>query len=454
MAILQIGRAFDGVDVDVATAKWSGRQLSLAGDLYLGAVTAANRKGTAAAIRDRLLALVNSRDEAAVPVVWSEDSSVDGWYRVGGATVDYTAASLNDGYAAWGCELELIDGLPQHEIVGYFGVVNNDVSLTNTTLASTNGGTIVGVPGSALDLYGAGGNFLPRDVSADITSRTSSDGTVKCLHGSATSLPSEAITTYTADPADAYEGACTLRGTYAGIADTLCLGRGMEPLGGSGLKLSNGLIRCGFNASGAIVIEAWDAGAWRTVGPSSWPLTASLAPSGTTTFTFNCATTSGVQILRNAPEQVSVRLFAIAGTLVYGRFWLDVTVRRGSRIVEFLLQSDTGMNASVAPSTGTASTTITGGLRQTSNDANGNQFVVVGSRGRGLGGGVSYAWQASTGTGALTQGVVISTEWWGSAPFGIGCCVDGSSATGINTAQNVAYEFFAGRSETQRVVAR
>lgn len=453
MAILSIGRAFDGIDVDVREASWSGRQLRIAGDVYLGAVAAGSRAGTAAALRDRLLALADSVDEPVVPVTWSEDSTVDGWYQVTGASVDYSVASLNDGYATWNCDLLAVQGTPQIEALTSFGVVNNDIPLTNATLASQSGGTIVGLPGSAVDSYGTGGTFTSRGAAQ---TRTSSDGTVAIMAGSATSLPSSTLSVWTVAPADAYEGACSIRGTYGGVASQLCLGREMSPLGGSGLVISNNLIRCGFTAGGQLSIQAYDAGAWRTVGPSAFNLTATQSPSGTSSFTLNCSAASNVTVLRNAPEMASVRLVNISGTAVR-RYWLDVTVRRGSRIVEFVLwASDLGIRASVAPSTSTASTAITGGLRQTSNDANGNRFVIVGARGTGLttGGASAYAWQATTASGTLTQGVNISTEWWSSAPFGVGCEVDGSSATGIHTAQQIAYEFFAGRSETVRVTQR
>lgn len=450
MTILAIGRAFDGLDVDVREASWSGSTLRLAGDLHLGAVTAANRAGTAAAVRDRLLALVNSRDEQAVPVTWTQDSTIDGWFRPTAATVDYSAASLTDGYCSWSCELEAVDGTPQLEVVGFFGVVNNDQSVTNAGVAAVSGGTIVGVPGAAVDIYASGGTFSARSSA---TTRASETGNVSVMAGTATSLPSSLVSLYTVAASDHYDGACELRGTYGGVTDQLCLGRNMQPLGGSGLKVSNGLIRCGFNASGAVVIEAWDSGAWRTVGPGTWPITSVLPPSGSTTATFACTTSSGVQVLRNSPEAVSVRIFNCTDLATLGRTWMDITVKRGSRMVNFHLQGQGCGRTTVKPSTSTAGAAITGGLQQNANDANGNRYIVVGSRGRNYSG-ASYSWSGNTTTGALTQQTAISTEWWGDAPFGIGCCVDGSSSTGINTAQNVAYEFFAGRTETARVVLR
>ena len=448
MSILQIGRAFDAFDVDVSSARWSGDQLSLAGDLYLGSVAAASRVGTAAGVRDRLLALQAGNDERTVPVVWSEDPSIDGWYRVTASTVDYSPASLNDGYMAWSADLAFVSGTPQVEIVGSFGLIDNDESITTATFST---GSIIGVPGSATDLKGiaASTSYVP-------ISRASSDGTCQVFYdlGYAASTA-----TYTVDPSDHYEAACSIRGTYAGIADTLVLGRDMEPLGGSNLVLSNNIVRCGFSAGGAIQVECWDTSAWRTVGASTWGLTGLIVFAGGT-WTFNCTTSSGVQILRNSPECVSVRLFNVSSGAYLGRFWVDITIKRGSRLVEFHSQNDTYMNLNVTPSSAIASTgspTFTGGLRKATNDAYGNRSIVVGARGRNVTSGAtgpSYAWAENLVTGAISQVNVTGLDGYYDAPFAIGVELDGTSATSPNTAQAVAMEFFNGRNETQRVVQR
>lgn len=443
MTLLDIGRAFDGVDVDVSTARWSGPSLSLGGDLYLGAVAAASRKGTAAAVRDRLLALVNSKDEPAVPVTWTEDSSIDGWYRVNGATVDYTAASLNDGYAAWTCDLELIDGLPQIELLTTFGVIANDESITNATLvASDDNGLFVGIPNSAIDWFA--GNVTRQNKTG--ATRTASSGTVRILYGGIASLPATLVHSYTVEPADAYEGACSITGTYAGVASQLCLGRNMGPT--TGLVLSNGLVRAQLS-SGALQVQVYDAGTWRTLGPSTFVISAlsSIGPS----YTWVWSAASQVVVLRNSPEQCTVRLIgtnASVGVFDAGRVWLDLTVQRGGRSVICTLRADNTGRVTVAPSSNTAATAITGGLRQTSNDANGNRYVLAGSNG-------FFGNDLTAGSIAQSDDPgTAGQQYYSYATFAIGAELDGSSATGRNTAQSVAYELFAGRSESCRVVAR
>jgi hypothetical protein len=443
MAILQIGRAFDGLDVDVSSARWSGSQLSLAGDLYLGAVTAANRKGTAAAVRDRLLALIASRDEPTVPVVWSEDSSIDGWYRPLAASVDYTPASLNDGYAAWACDLELIDGLPQVEVLTTFGVINNDESITNATLvASGSNGLFTGIPSAAIDWFG--GNITRQNQTG--ATRTADSGTVRILYGGITTLPATVVQSFTVEPADYYDGACSITGTYAGVASQLCLGRNMGPT--TGLVLSNGLVRAQLS-SGALQVQVYDSGTWRTVGPGTFTISAISSFGVGYTWTWDSA--SQIVVLRNAPEQCTVRLIgtnASVGGFDAGRVWLDLTVQRGGRSVICTMRADNTGRVTVAPSSNTLADALTGGLRQRTNDANGNRYVLAGANG---------FWGNDLTVGSIAQSDDPGTagnQYYSYATFAVGCELDGSSASGINSAQSVAYELFAGRSETQRIVRR
>lgn len=443
MAILQIGRAFDGLDVDVSGARWSGRQLSLSGDLYLGAVTAASRKGTAAAVRDRLMALIASRDEPAVPVQWSEDSSVDGWYRVTASSVDYTPASLNDGYASWSCDLELIDGLPQIELLTTFGVISNDESIFNSTLnAADERGLYTGIPNAAIDWYAGA---LARQVKTGQT-RTASSGTVRILYGAITSLPATLVHSYTVEPADAYAGACSIAGTYAGVASQLCLGRNMGPT--TGLVLSNGLVRAQLSG-GALQVQVYDSGTWRTLGPSTFTISAlsNLGPS----YTWTWGGASQVVVLRNSPEQCTVRLIgtnATFGAFDAGRVWLDLTVQRGGRSVICTLRADNPSRATVAPSSNTLADAITGGLRQRSNDANGNRYVLAGSNG-------FFGNDLTVGSIAQSDDPgTAGAQYYSYATFAIGAELDGTGASVFNAAQSVAYELFAGRSESCRVIAR
>lgn len=433
MAVLDIGRAFTGLDVDAASARWAGRALSLTGDLYLGSVAAANRRGTAAAVRDRLMALVDSRDELVVPVTFSEDTTVDGWYRLDGASVDYNAATLNDGYLSWSADLTRVGegAMPQVEVVSSYGVITNGWSVTNTTLNS-NKAVISGAPSTAYD--GSNGYRGP-----DGGSRVAETGTLNifaALSGVPAS-PGTVIHRWSIDPDDAYIGGCSLVGTYAGLSSVLCLGRGMTPAA-EGMIVSNGIVRATI-ASGVLKVQAYDSGSWVNVGPLTWVFTIS---DGGSPSTLAWSQTARVTVLRNSPEEVSVRLLGASNLPAkYGRVWVDLTVKRGHRIVFVTVRSDVEIFWTVDPSTATACTNISGGMRQTNADASGNRFVLTGGQ---------------SVTSNSTTGQLYNSGASGSYKFtvGIGTEFNGASAATIDTAVNVAQQFLAGPSETQRIVAR
>ncbi len=123
-------------------------------------------------------------------------------------------------------------------------------------------------------------------------------------------------------------------------------------------------------------------------------------------------------------------------------------MQRGGRSVIATVRADNTGRVTVAPSSNTAATAITGGLRQTSNDANGNRYVLAGSN--GFFGNDLVAGSIAQSDDPGTAG----NQYYSYATFAIGAELDGSSATGRNTAQSVAYELFSGRSESCRVVAR
>lgn len=428
MSILKIGRAFDTYDVDAVTASWAGKTLTLAGDVYLSTVTASDRPEVAAAMRDRFLALTSSSDEPVVPVVWSEDSSVDGFYRPIDSRVNYSPASLNDGYFTWECTLERVGGgaLPQIEVTANYAHVDPSNALSATEANVTGSTTRVAgtvIPSTAYDGY-------TLYFSADGTTRVAESGTLSLFSRTFPTLPVATTHVWTVVPADAYVGACSIRGTYAGVADQLCLGD-MTPAV-SGVVLSNGLVRAKITGS-TLTIEVYDSGSWVTTSATGWTMIASSGSIGSNTIDLGAAPT--VAVLRNGPESAAIRVLG-AGTKELsptGRVWIDLEVKRGSMMVTVVTKCDATASWSLASTNAVAGTSINGGVRQTSNDGNGNRLIVVGN-----------------GTARNTSNIGVS----GGTAYGIGVELGGSSATDAAAAQQVAYEWFMGRSETQQVVLR
>lgn len=429
MSILTVGRAFDTYDADVETAVF-GPTLRLTGCVFLGHLAAADRPRAAAGIRDRLVQLTTA-DEQTVPVTWSEDPSVDGYYRVLAAECPFTPASLNDGYLEWSVELLQLGAgpLPQIEVAATYAHVTNGLSASLATINTAAVLLMNACPDASYDAW----NGYTAAAGQDRVSETGTLATWDLTPSSGAAIPLSALHRFSCAPANAYVGACSLRGTYAGLAGQLCLGT-MAPAS-EGVIVSNGLVRARI-VSGALRIEVWDSGAWAATTATDWTITGT-AGAGTI---LDIDAAPNVAVIRNAPEAVTIRLLAGQSTTAtaLGRVWLDIGVRRGSRVVEFSARSDVAARWDVRASLPLAGTSINGGARETANDANNNRLLIVGA----------------CDTRNLVQLGVSNTVASKVLNFGIGVELNGSAATGNDQAQKVAYEFFIGRSETQRVVVR
>jgi hypothetical protein len=82
-------------------------------------------------------------------------------------------------------------------------------------------------------------------------------------------------------------------------------------------------------------------------------------------------------VLRNDPEEVTVRL---SYPTAPGRVTVDLGLRRGSRFVTGGIKRHASATLGVARTAAEAATVVTGGLRATSADADGNRFVMGSSK--------------------------------------------------------------------------
>jgi hypothetical protein len=429
VSVLTIGRVFDTYDVDVVDATFS-TTVRITGDAYLNHLPLADRAKAAAAMRDRIAQLVTA-DETTVPVTWTEDPAVDGYYRPLSAECQFTAASLNDGVLTWSVELEPVGAgaLPQHEVSATYAHVTNSLG---ASLATINTAAVLLMNACPDDSYDAWNGYTAA-AGQDRTAETGVLATWDLTPSSGAAIPLTALHRFSCVPSVAYVGACSIRGTYAGLADQLCLGT-MNPAA-EGLTISNGLVRARI-VSGALRIEVWDSGAWVATTVTDWVITGTAGAGSI----LNVDAAPVAIVVRNTPEAATVRLLAGPSTTAtaLGRTWLDIGVQRGSRVVNFAARSDVAATWDVRASLPLAGTSINGGARETANDANGNRLVIV----------------AAGDTRNLVQLGVSNTVASKVFNFGIGVELNGSTATGNDQAQKVAYEFFIGRSETQRVVRR
>lgn len=439
MSILTVGRVFDGVDVDVLAMNVSGDNVSVAGDIILGAVSAAARPGTGAAIRDRIAALMDDQTERVVPVTWSEDSSIDGYYMVTGASFTPSNLFAVEGTGSWQIDMTRFGGgsMPQVELYTVEGVRANSHSITATTLLGSTDYYRQHVPAASVD-------FWCGVQSTSVATRVSASGglTSWTTYPPATSF----VSSYTVAPGDYYDGACEIRTTYGSATSQLVTGR-FAPRSFDGMILSNGLVRAFLHPSvdTAFELEVYDGSQWEDLAAGvGWRIEHDYG--GGSTHSWDLSTAS-VQILVNRPERCTIRLvMAEAATVAqFGRVWIDLTVRRGETHVGGTVRSDTmgslGGVVALEPTSSVAATALTGGVRASSTDLpEGNRAV----------------WAIANGTPSLTgaSGRLVQTTGNSITPFMVGFELGGSSSTDINQAQDILYQWYNTKTETQRVVLR
>lgn len=276
--------------------------------------------------------------------------------------------------------------------------------------------------GAGVDVYGYDGG------GAFYTGRTGADGAVRVSHDTAETLFA-AVPTWYVEPDDFYKGAAQIVRTLGqsplvSPAYTV-VGREM-PNYPSGWGVYNSLVAVlgSTSTTEAQIIVLWhDGSAYKT------PKTIRVAGD----LRFDAAATQ-VRVLRNSPECCAIRVFFRAEGSDVGYLQLDITLRRGSRTVECVLEGTDSFAYQVYANS-EALTSITGGARATNTDAEGDRIVVATP-------------QAYT---VVTNRVDLSSAATRYA-FGLSCAVGGNTGSDFDQAQGLIYEYFAAVNGTQRVV--
>lgn len=437
---VSIGRA--GLDAGVTiedpqTQEINGDQITWTG--FLASTSLAGAK----ALRQQLLGYVDNPDELWVPVVCSWDPSLTGFYRVLSASVggipgvSYTTQSADLMYNfPYSVTVEQVVGfgspVMETTLIGALRTNASSITATNMTAylleTSTNGPTTMPTTGWTAEnrtsadgadiFYYLANPTLPINLQFAVVP-TGVAGIAGSINQSIAKIESQAL-----------DGA-----TYRTVIGRQLPYRHSVSQQGHDWRLSNGYVRVapavinGADNSGTdITVAHYDGTGWDTavrytftIGGAAYAAAAGFRQ---------------IAVLRNDPRCVSIRLGQ--GTSPRNYF-LDLTLRRGSRFVECRWSSDTLASVFiVARATNEAATAITGGIRATANDASGNRYVLA-------------AAQATTNdvvNGKITSGSVTAYD------FMIGSEVAGSGATGGATAQNQIYQWICAQSETYRLVGR
>lgn len=193
-------------------------------------------------------------------------------------------------------------------------------------------------------------------------------------------------------------------------------------LTGTSWVLTNGLVSASTAPGGSATfnIAHWDGTQWDS---KAFNLGISSSTSPNTSWGY-------ATILRNDYEMCTIRLIDDAVT---SRRVADLTLRRGSRFVEGVLTSTSSALLAVWPATGEASTSpaSSGYVRATSNDAQGNRYVVGSAR----------SFSALTASGGLAKSSVTRLD------FFVGAEVAGSAAQSGDAAADLVSQYLTAMGE-------
>lgn len=191
-----------------------------------------------------------------------------------------------------------------------------------------------------------------------------------------------------------------------------------------GWELSNGLVRIRpLTSGGSIEVASFTGAAWR---PKAWWVDIG----GVQVTRWEAAT-----ILRNDPEMAIVRLTESRSPV--GRTVLDLTLRRGSRLVEGYLQRGDSGTLSVYLASAEAMTDATSYVVKTTNDGDGNRAIAGSAR--------NFDPHAS---GGLTKTAATALDFY------LGVVAGGGSAVSGDQATNLRDQYLAAMPETTAAVRR
>jgi hypothetical protein len=301
-----------------------------------------------------------------VPVVFSRKTYLNGFYTI--EDVQGTIEDWGDGLATFKWSANLTRAGTESE-------VDIESRLSGAT-TRVNNFAVVGERTHAPAIT-HGAYWTNATVTAAV-SRTGEDGVLKLYRGVGATTNPRWVTT----PA----GYATGRVRFTDSAGFERAGDGAK-LAATGWTLSNGLVRVRPLASGgALEVSAYTGGAWHA---KEWDVLIDAVSVGS----FDYCT-----LISNQYEAVSLRLMKM---LTIGRFYLDVTLRRGHRFTELYLQDEYSATLKVVRATADIGVnTLAGTIVDTANDADGNKYII----------GSAKTFTADTANGGISKAATTTLD--------------------------------------------
>lgn len=412
----------------------AGDRLSFA--LNLDGQTTGGDVEVAKVRRQQLLGLDSNADERVIPLTWTGDPDLDGFYRVAGVAVDPFDTYLDRGLMACRVDLERVAGgfaFPRIEVVT--GTLERDTSV-HTSQEGFPISLAVPAPDNQFPIFDRGDGLVDagsagwRQVDAGVVIDGYTWNTVRVWEYP-TADNGAIISSFSMwlPPAAYYAGGCVVEVEIDGswfpvVGRQISIHRKW--------RISNGMIRL-TSADGATpgTLEAWNGSAWVSRNVRHW---AGISPgTGIGGYEFDVDRQSPLQILRNSPEMVVVQC-RVAQQLnrTYG-------IRRGDRMIWATHDQDEGIGFD-----STDYTAITehasGGGAYTDVDGTDGMAVVFASE-------LEY-------TLDLDDGALMTDGVGGFPPARYGFGMTDQDVTTLDTRTRLVSQYFGIAPLQQQVVAR
>jgi hypothetical protein len=421
---LTIGRAVIAEDPEYV--RQSGDRVEFVGDIDPTSVDEMK------AIRQQLLGLVDNDDEQVFPLIWSEDSSHDGFYDVVGVDVEPYTTHLTTGLLRYRVELDRIPNFanPRFEQITSAVVRPNGHSITS---AVCNAGAVLVGDAAGFDYSSTETSFLTRGGSS----------LAEQLYVFTDTAPfTNARVGWRATPATHYTLGCLIEqkrnGTWYPV-----VGRSVD-WDSAEWRISNGLFMVTPNTSDTNDLDV----SIRQFSPAQWETTTfeygyqgSVSFSGGSFLSADPGDTSALYpgrpyILRNSPERVVIACDGITGY----RHTLSLTAGDHHCVLRHTGSVSDNWGAQFASTVATSDMpTAAVGIRRTADNADGNREVIM---------------HSGTATNDNVRGLSYRTANVSSTTLGIGVVKGGGSAPAGDQAADLTAQFFGATTVRRRVVSR
>lgn len=362
-------------------------------------------------LRDQFLGLGHGF-EPTIPITSTTWPELDGFYTVRGVTADRMPGGL-----AWSLSLERVADWrsPKVNQFAVYGLIDNGVSVTATS------SYFYAPPGTTQWTEGLGVLRTTSDGASEVAGDSESSSS-----GGAVKYPS-----YTVPIANYYKGAArVLYDPNNDGTQRLVIGRKGITTRLDDISITNGLVRVNFTSDD--ILASWYSGDAGVAGTYESSINLNLRAG-----TNGLVVVDAASVILNTPECVTVR-YPGHTTIGLGFslfFTVDISVRRGSRVVSGYAQSTGTPQWALEGVSFPAMTAVgTGTIRYTSNDADGNRVFIAATQGSG-------------DTTNKKVGTVSRADF----NFGFGFELNGSSSTGLHAITHQIQDYFNPVTTTERV---